>query len=232
MATGQLPSWRDASLGTMKRAALWLVTEVGEGEVFTKAALREAFPDTAQIDRRMRDLRDFGWQIDTNREDQRLGTHEQRFVQAGAPVWEPGAAATRQRSGGISAAQRREVLLRDSYICRSCGVAAGTQYGDSFESAQLDVARRTVRQPDGTETVELVTECNRCRVGGRWLAADLTKLLADIDRLSLLEQRVLAGWAEQDRRELSTLERLWGDYRSMPSTARDAVREALAAAAR
>ena len=211
----------------MKRAALWLVTEVGEGEVFTKAALREAFPDTAQIDRRMRDLRDFGWQIDTNREDQHLGTHEQRFVQAGVHVWEPGASATRQRSGGVSAAQRREVLLRDSYTCRSCGVAAGAQYGDSYETAQLDVARRTVRQPDGGETVELVTECNRCRVGGRWLAADLSKLLADIRGLSALERRVLAGWVAQDRRELSALERLWGDYRSLPSASRDAVRDAL-----
>lgn len=85
-----LPSWQDSKLGTMKRAALWLVQVVGEENVFTKAELREAFPDVAQIDRRMRDLRDFGWKIDTKREDIDLDANEQRYVQRGEPVWEPG----------------------------------------------------------------------------------------------------------------------------------------------
>ena len=56
-----MPRWDDANLGTMRRAALWLVEVVGEGNSFTKSQLREAFPEVAQIDRRMRDLRDFGW---------------------------------------------------------------------------------------------------------------------------------------------------------------------------
>src|SRR5579871_6280697 len=88
----QEPSWHDENLGTMKRAALWLVDVVGEGGTFTKTQLREAFPDVAQIDRRMRDLRDYGWQIDTNREDADLGPSEQRFVERGAEVWVPGKA--------------------------------------------------------------------------------------------------------------------------------------------
>lgn len=229
MEADQLPSWQDESLSTMKRAALWLIAEVGEGLVFTKAQLRDAFPDTAQIDRRMRDLRDFGWQIDTRREDPRLEAHEQRFAEAGAPVWKPGA-AKRQRAGGasVSAAQRREVFMRDDNICRSCGIAGGAQYSDdSYELAQLDIARRTVAKPGGGESVELVTECNRCRVGGRFLTADLGKLLAGIDSLGALERRVFAGWVEEDKRELALIERLWGEYRSLPAESRDAVREVL-----
>lgn len=85
-----LPSWTDQKLGTMKRAGLWLVAVVGEGNVFTKEDVKKAFPGVSQADRRVRDLRDFGWRIDTNREDLTLGQHEQRFVAQGEPVWEPG----------------------------------------------------------------------------------------------------------------------------------------------
>ncbi|MGW6909561.1 hypothetical protein [Streptomyces sp. NPDC054940] len=92
MGKADLPAWNDSelSMGSMVRAALWLVTVVGEGNVFAKKDLRAAFPDVAQIDRRMRDLRDYGWFIATNRDDALLGANECRFVKAGHPVWEPG----------------------------------------------------------------------------------------------------------------------------------------------
>ncbi|MFD8159703.1 MULTISPECIES: hypothetical protein [Streptomyces] len=92
MRKADLPAWNDSELnmGSMVRAALWLVTVVGEGNVFTKRDLREAFPGVAQIDRRMRDLREYGWSIATNRDDALLGANECRFVKAGHPVWEPG----------------------------------------------------------------------------------------------------------------------------------------------
>ncbi|MEU2961173.1 hypothetical protein [Streptomyces albidoflavus] len=86
----QLPDWTNEKMGSMVRAALWLVTQVGEGNVYTKDQLRTAFPDIAQIDRRLRDLRAHGWVLDTNRDDAALAPHEARFVRAGEPVWEPG----------------------------------------------------------------------------------------------------------------------------------------------
>ncbi|MFC5155611.1 hypothetical protein [Streptomyces amakusaensis] len=76
-------------MSTKVRTALWLATEVGEGSVYTKAQLREAFPDVAQIDRRVRELRGHGWVIATNRDDPGLRSHEARFVRAGDPVWQP-----------------------------------------------------------------------------------------------------------------------------------------------
>ncbi len=121
-----LPSWTDEKLGTMKRSALWLISVVGEGNIFTKEDVKAAFPGISQADRRVRDLRDYGWQIDTNREDITLGQHEQRFVKPGAPVWEPGKAT---KSGvSLTQTQRREVLARDGHLCRSAtavGLAAG-----------------------------------------------------------------------------------------------------------
>lgn len=90
MTESQLPDWTNEKMGTMVRAALWLATEVGEGNVYTKEQLNAAFPGVSQIDRRVRDLRDRGWVIATNRDDALLAPHESRFVRAGEPIWEPG----------------------------------------------------------------------------------------------------------------------------------------------
>src|SRR4051794_13683960 len=86
-----LPAWDDTSTkhGTKIRVALWLLSVVGEGHLFTKAQLRDAFPGVEQVDRRMRDLRPHGWQLLTNREDASLSPDELRFVKAGEEVWDP-----------------------------------------------------------------------------------------------------------------------------------------------
>ncbi|MET7611367.1 hypothetical protein ABZX97_09685 [Streptomyces seoulensis] len=220
-----LPSYEDTNLGTMKRAALWLVTVVGEGNVFTKEDVKTVFPGVSQADRRVRDLRDYGWQIDTNREDAALGQHEQRFVRQGVPVWEPGKGT--RPSTAITQTQRREVLARDGHFCRSCGIAPGEIYAGTYESAQLDIARRVVRRPGGGEAVELVAECNRCRVGGRGLTADPEAVLAGVKELSGLERRMLTGWIDQDKREFSRVEQLWAEYRTLPEESRAGIRKAL-----
>lgn len=222
----QHPSWQDPKLGTMKRAALWLVQVVGEGNSFTKEQLRDAFPGVAQIDRRMRDLRDFGWKIDTNREDLTLEANEQRFAAMGEPVWVPGK-ATKKTSGSMTATQRRELLTRDGHMCRSCGIAGGQQYSGTYETAQLDVARRQVRRPDGSLVVQLVIECNRCRVGGRELIADLGDVLTRVRRLSAFERQILGDWISTDQRAFSELESLWAAYRTLPPESRAEVRGAL-----
>ncbi|MFF8655675.1 hypothetical protein [Streptomyces huasconensis] len=222
----EMPSWTDTRLGTMKRAGLWLVTVVGEGNVFTKQDVKAAFPGVSQADRRVRDLRDHGWQIDTNREDASLGQHEQRFVKQGEPVWQPGK-GTRPGTS-ITQTRRREVLARDGHFCRSCGIAPGEVYAGTYESAQIDIARRAVRQPDGTEETQLVAECNRCRVGGRGVVtADLGDMLKRAEALSGLDRRMLSFWMERDQREFSAAEAFWADYRSLPAESRAKIREAV-----
>lgn len=224
-----LPSWRDRNLGSLVRAALWLETEVGEGNVFTKARLREDFPDVSQIDRRIRDLRDYGWQIDTRREDPSLRLEEQRFAKKGAEVWLPElrAKAKPKDKAGLTAAQRTKVLSDDGFLCRSCGATAGDVYEDGVTTAQLEIARRHVRLPDGSEEVQLVTECSRCRVGGRGRFVDLQEVLDVAGSLSALERDIFAGWLERDRRTFSTLEKLWAAYRSLPEDSRAVVREVI-----
>ncbi|MGI5503004.1 hypothetical protein [Lentzea sp. CA-135723] len=200
--------------------------EVGVGETFTKNDLREAFPDVAQIDRRLRDLRDYGWQIDTYREDPSLKQDEQRLVKVGAEVWIPGQAKTAKAKGGITAAQRTKVMKEDGWLCRSCGIAGGDSFDDGT-TAQLDIARRQVLLPDGTEETQLSTECNKCRVGGRGSIVDLGEILRLVESLGPLEKKIFGGWLAADERRLSGLERLWGLYRAMPADSRAAVRRQL-----
>ncbi|AEN11345.1 MULTISPECIES: hypothetical protein [unclassified Streptomyces] len=89
----QLPDWANEKMPTKVRVALWLATQVGEGNVFSKDQLRTAFPAAAQIDRRVRELRNHDWVIATSRDDVSLAPHEMRFVRAGALIWEPGVRA-------------------------------------------------------------------------------------------------------------------------------------------
>ncbi|MEV8412975.1 hypothetical protein AB0P45_05060 [Streptomyces niveus] len=221
-----LPSWTDESYGSMKRGALWLVAVVGEGNVFTKTQLKEAFPGTAQIDRRVRDLRDFGWRIDTNREDLSLDANEQRFVSQGEPVWEPGKGRAKT-STPITATQRREIMAKDGHLCRSCGIPAGQMYAGTYEAAQLDIARRQVLKSDGTTVTQLVTECSRCRVGGRDLTTDAPSLLTKVGNLGDFERSILSGWMAHGEREFSALETIWAEYQSLSAESRKEVQDVL-----
>lgn len=223
-----LPSWQDKNLGSMARAALWLLQEVGEGEIFIKADLRAAFPDVAQIDRRIRDLRDHDWKIDTNRDDPTLKQQEQRFVSRGADVWIPGKSKAPKHKASITAAQRAKILEDDSYMCRACGAAPGETYEDGITPVVLNVARRKVLLPDGSTSYQTVTECKRCGAGSGDRQVDLGQVLAQVQALAPMERRVLKSWIAADQRSLGPLEKMWGIYRSLPQDSRKAVADALA----
>ncbi|MFJ2902795.1 hypothetical protein [Streptomyces sp. NPDC087212] len=216
----------------MVRAALWLLAMVGEGNVFTKAQLREAFPDVAQIDRRLRDLRDHGWRIDTSRDDASLRQQEQRFVTRGADVWIPGKSKAPKHKGSLTAVQRAKILHDDNFLCRSCGIGAGEAYedGGGIELSKLNAARRKVLLPGESELSEyqLVTECKRCGTGGGPdREVDLDAFLELVETLSPMERRLFEKWIAADQRTFSPIEKVWGIYRTLPRESRDAVGEAI-----
>jgi hypothetical protein len=66
--------------GTVHRLAVYLHTQP-IGTIFTKADLRRALGGNQDenLGRRMRDLRKFGWQIDTYREDSALQPTQHRL---------------------------------------------------------------------------------------------------------------------------------------------------------
>ncbi|MFI5809100.1 hypothetical protein [Streptomyces sp. NPDC051561] len=222
-----LPSWDDGKLGGKIRAALWLLTVVGTGNVFTKSELREAFPGESQIDRRVRELRDLGWVIETSRTDSSLKQEEQRFVAMGAEVWIPGKAKAAKHKNSLTAVQRSKVMLADNFLCRTCGIGAGEPYTDgALSGAQLNVARRKVMFEHGAVGYELVTECKRCGSGVE-READLGKLLGQVAGFTDLQKQVLLGWIASDQRKQGELEKFWGVFRTLPAPTREVLRDAL-----
>ncbi|GGU87748.1 hypothetical protein GCM10010275_24760 [Streptomyces litmocidini] len=227
----ELPSWQDdKSYKGMARTALWLEDVVGVGNIFTMAQLRDAFPGVAQIDRRMRELRKHGWRIDTNREDISLKSEERRYVTRGADVWIPGQVKPAQHEKSLTANQRVKIWQADGFLCRTCGAATGESVGEGLGvTTKLNVSRRKVRLADGTLDYQNVTECERCSKTGSDREINLAELMTLIESLAPLERRVFAGWLEADRRSWSTLEKLWGIYRTLPEKSRAAVIKAVSA---
>jgi hypothetical protein len=212
----------------MVRGALWLVQEVGEGNTFTKGQIREAFPDISQADRRIRDLRDFGWTIHTNTEDASLLAEDQRFVKAVVPVWDPAARHAAAPRKSVTAKEKQAVFARDGYMCTVCGIGGGEAYlEDPGQTAVLGITRRTAVLLDGGEDVLLVTECKRCRSGSGGSPARADEALAEARALDEGDRRRLLRWMERGRRGSTALERAWNAYRRLPPEARDGVRSAL-----
>ncbi|MFD9353240.1 hypothetical protein [Streptomyces sp. NPDC060031] len=223
-----LPSWQNTALGAKVRAALWLEAEVRVGGIFTKARLRQDFPENTQIDRRVRELRDHGWRIDTSRDDPSLKQDEQKYVAKGAEIWIPGQSSLPKHKSGLSQAQRSKVLSDDDLLCRTCGVGVAEKYIDGpGTSKQLGVARREVVLPDGTVEYQLETACSRC-IASTSEPFDLGGTLAAVNALSPVEKGVFAGWIAADRRTRGSLEVLWGTYRTLPAASRQAIRDAVA----
>ncbi|TQJ40066.1 hypothetical protein FBY33_2116 [Arthrobacter sp. SLBN-112] len=224
------PAWDDpeSKAGTMIRGALWLLQVVGEGGTFTKNELRTAFPGISQIDRRIRDLRDYGWILHSSTEDASLLAEDQRFVKAGVPVWDPHERRQAAPRKAISSKDRQTVLIRDGYMCTLCGIAGAEPYPDDpIMTAVVAVSRRSIRTLDGRETETFVTECKRCTSGrGASPIEERDVLLAARD-LSPGDRRRLIRWMERGRRGGTELDRAWAAYLRVPSDRRDQIADEL-----
>lgn len=218
-----VPDWRDPSRGSRVRAALWLHTEVGEGNTFTKNALREAFPSVAQVDRRVRDLRKAGWVIAEYRVDRGLGSSaEMRLVTKGDDIWEEGYRFP--EAPAVTAKQRQEIFAADNYLCVLCGIAGGEPYPeDAFTTAKLTLAR--VPAP-GRDEPMLKTVCDRCRAG-RGDGGTAEQTLAEIDRLDDGQRQRLQRWVAAGGRQATPEDLAWARYRRLPSEARREIEQYL-----
>ena len=221
------PKWNDSTFkaGTMIRTALWLISEVGVGSSFTKERHRAAFSGVAQADRRLRDLRDYGWVIHTSAEDVSLNPEEQRFVAAGRPVWERGVRKTTE-TDTLTAKMRMATFAEDDYQCVVCGIAGGESYPDApHMTAILAISRRAVTINDGRAQPMFVTECKRCRSGTIGDTFDVPLLIERIAGLDTSDRALFAKWAERGKR--GDLDRVWAAFRRLPAAGRDRVRAQL-----
>lgn len=165
---------------SLVQVAKWLADEVGVGHSFTKQQLREALPQFEQVDRRMRDLRQYGWRIDTNREDATLYPNELRLVEIGTEVW---ASSFRPaKAQRVSKQDHSNALVKAEFKCSLCGVGVGERHGASGEIARL----RVIRWSD-----ELIVVCEMCAtnagVTSDSIAERLAALLGTLDREEIQE---------------------------------------------
>jgi hypothetical protein len=225
-----LPAWDDPGFkaGTMIRGALWLLQEVGEGNTFTKEQLRTAFPGISQADRRIRDLRDYGWILHTNTEDASLLREDQRFVSAGVPVWDAEARRAAALQGGLSSKQKQTIMARDGFMCTVCGIGGSEPYlDDSNQTAVLSVVRREVITTDGEEDSDWVVVCKRCTKGFIGAPARADQVLKDIKTLEPSDRLRIKRWMTRGRRGSTPLERAWNAWRQLPAASRDEIRAQL-----
>ncbi|MEV0093385.1 HNH endonuclease [Streptomyces sp. NPDC050738] len=211
IGTEGLPDWRDDSSGGLVRGALWLLQVVGIGNVFTKGQLREAFPDMAQIDRRIRDLRDWGWVIDTSREDASLEQSEQRFVKPGIGVWDP--AERKKRARATSASRRQTMAASAGVTCEVCGRAA-----DSLpQGSRIHVTHRTALADGGRDDfLNRRSLCSDCQAAGE-SGDGASELATRASALSIRERTRLLTWITMGERPRTPVEDIWARYQQLSS---------------
>ncbi|MFJ5639867.1 HNH endonuclease [Streptomyces sp. NPDC093223] len=217
------PEWTDQKIGTKVRLALWLRDVIGEGNTFTKAQLRDAFPESAQVDRRLRDLRGDGWEIETRLTLVNLNQHEFLFVRAGEPVWDPATRAARVARRALSVRVRREVFKRDGHACVRCGSQAGV--------VPLEVGYVVPLAQGGTTGADnLITLCPNCHVAASRDShtSGEEEVWLRMQKLSPGEQSRLLAWMALDHRPVSAVEEAWQLYRAAPISQKNALKERLA----
>lgn len=208
----------------MVLGALWLAQEVGVGGIFTKSALRDVFPTIGQIDRRVRDLRDYGWVLHSSAEDATLRQDEQRLVKVGVPVWDPVARRAASPQKAISAKARAAILARDDYMCTTCGVSAGDTYFEGgHHTATIGVVRRKTKLPNGEVRELLITQCRRCSSGLAGTQVSTDEVVRRVAELEPNDRKVLVSWMKLGRRRATPLDQAWGAYRRLPAEAREVI---------
>lgn len=205
----------------MVKGALWLLQEVGVGNVFTKADIRDAFPGVAQADRRIRDLRDFGWVLHTRADDASLLLDQTRLVASGAEVWDRNARRAASPDKGLSAKEREGIMERDDFMCTVCGISGAEAYpDDNTHTAVLSVMKQPISANDGQVVDAYVTICKRCKSGKVGRKADPGRVQTFIDELAPVDRQALRDWIRAGKRAISPSERAWAMYLSLPPEAR------------
>lgn len=222
-----ISSWSDTNVGhgTMVRTALWLLQEVGLGNVFTKEQHRKAFSGVTQADRRLRDLRAHGWVIHTNLQDVSLNQNEQRFVACGLAVWDP----TQRRALGtakLTEKQRMTVFAESDFQCSICGIAGGEMYADLIGvSATLSAVRRTIIGHAGKQETVFRAECKRCSAGAATRDEDIPKFIAEFQRLDVDTKAAIATLIATDPK--AQISQIWREFRQMSDASRSQIRKLL-----
>ncbi len=216
--------------GAERKIAAWLAFNRERGETFTMRDLREALGTDAvpnaqeHLNRRMRRLREDGWDITSNASDKSLPVDAYRIDATG---WHPGQ-GPRPKSDAISKRLEREVFERDGYRCVICGIGRGEPYpGQPDSHAVITVGHRKARKHRGSskDPDNLETQCKPHNEPVREdiLPEDVDDVLHDLRRLSRSELEKLETWLGQGYRSRDRLDTLHDRARSLSPNEQESV---------
>lgn len=163
-----------------------------KGKVVTIDQVREA-SGIQSAPRRIRELREEGWPIDTHNDDASLRPGEYRLTDKPPPREQ------RKKPRRISKNVRAQVLDRDGFTCQMCGSGAGDDDPlDPRRSVRLHVDHIWDRAHDGPDTLDNYrTLCSHCNEGARDSLPEPPSwswLLGQVRRASIDVQRQLLAW--------------------------------------
>jgi hypothetical protein len=233
------PFWRNPGHGAKKRVAHYLYSVVGQGKTFNVDSLRDAIrkPDGSgvdEVDRRMRELREVGWQIRNYKDMATLAPNQLHLETVGDHIWEPGYRTA--RATALSARDRRAVYERDGHRCAVCAIDFGDEYPHLLEGGQHVKARPTIghwvpRERGGTDDLSnLRPECHLCNEQSRNLTGtpvDPVLVRRKILELRKDDKRTLQSWLSMGRRSFSDLDTVWAELNQLPTPERELVRSQL-----
>jgi hypothetical protein len=132
-------------------------------------------------------------------------------------------------SKAITKTVRQKIFESDSYRCLICGIGAGETYPDQpTKKARLTLGHfvaDSLRGPN--DAANLRTECSRCNEPAKEVVArseSAAEILPKIRSLSKAEKIRLFSWIEKGQRDRDSVDRLFDQYRSLPSSQREEIR--------
>jgi hypothetical protein len=160
------------------------------GRVIDTRELREAAGGAGQYGRRLRDLREEGWVIQSHHDNSALKPGQYLVLEAPRD----GAALTKC----ISARLRAAVLDRDGFTCQMCGLTPGDVDPNTGRKVRLHIGHIVDKSLGGKDELSnLRALCSTCNQGAKNVTTEKPStiwLLSQIRRAGIEEQRTVLEW--------------------------------------
>ena len=178
-------------IGSKERIRRFFLDNVGV--VLDSQQLQEASGGAREFGRRIREVREEGWQIKTH--------NDRSSLKPGEYILEDATVRPRQYifPKRISNRVRAQVLERNGYTCQMCGAAAGDDDDQNpGRQVRLHIGHIIDRSHGGTdEPSNLRALCSACNQGAKNIVQEppsWTWLLAQIRRASVADQQKAFEW--------------------------------------
>ena len=186
-------------------------------------------PTSEHIRRALRNLRKYGWIVQSSRDVGDLRPDEFRLEQIGAPIW---LGKAKHRLGRVSRKTRREVFDRDGHRCVLCGIGAKEPYPDQPDRlARLTLGHFVADSLQGTGDPEnLRTECARCNEPVKEEAQrseSASEIWPKIRGRARADKARLLTWISNGYRERDAVDKLFDKVRVLPALQRDLIKSRL-----